>query len=330
MAGYTTGKARMFKTDYQRQVRKMITRTQTKVAQSRWTLIVTTVYAVLVCLAAGLIAHRLWIQVILLAISTLMMTEFNNANSLIRIYSPMVSCSLLVMTVMSPFLFSAIEPFVVQVSLITFFICFFKAYQNPTATGWIFYAFVALGIASIAFVQVLFFVPVLWILMASKVMAFSARTFFATLLGIAVPYWFLASYYFYVGDIDFFARHFINLVQIDSVCNLSMLGGHRIVTLAFVFLLALVGSLHFITYSYLDKIRTRMIYETFITLDICCFALIAVLPQYSNQLLGMAIVTTAPLIGHYLALSHTKISNICFFVIIALVLIITAYNLWMP
>lgn len=258
------------------------------------------------------------------------MTEFNNANSLIRIYSPMVSCSLLVMTVMSSFLFSAVEPFVVQASLITFFIFFFKAYQNPTATGWIFYAFVALGIASIAFVQVLFFVPVLWILMANKVMAFSARTFFATLLGITAPYWFLASYYFYVGDVDYFARHFIDLAQIDSVFNLSMLDEHRIATLTLIFLLALVGSLHFITYSYLDKIRTRMIYETFITLDICCFALIAVLPQYFNQLLGIAIVCTSPLIGHYLALSHTKISNIFFFVIIALVLTITAYNLWMP
>lgn len=308
----------------------MTTRIQTKVAQSRWALIVTAAYAALVCLAAGLIAQQQWVQLLLLAISTLLMTEFNNANSLIRIYSPMVSCSLLAMTVMSPFLFSTVEPLVVQVSLITFFICFFKAYQSPAATNWICYAFVALGIASIAFVQVLFFVPILWILMANKVMAFSARTFFATLLGIMAPYWFVASYYFYVGDVSYFSRHFIDLVQIDSVFNLSLLGVHRIVTSVFIFLLALVGSLHFVSYSYLDKIRTRMIYETFITLDICCFLLIIILPQYSDQLLGMAIVTTAPLIGHYLALSHTKISNICFFVIIALVLIITAYNLWMP
>ncbi|MGI6243150.1 MAG: hypothetical protein ACOYJK_06405 [Prevotella sp.] len=308
----------------------MTTYTQTKIAQSRWTLTATSVYAVLVCLATGPIAQQLWIQMLLLGLSTLLMAEFNNVNSLIRIYSHMVSCSLLVMTTMSSFLFSAIEPFAVQAALIAFFFCLFKAYQKPTATGWILYAFFAFGIASIAFVQMLFFVPILWILMANNVMAFSARTFFASILGVIAPYWFLAPYYIYIGNADFFARHFTNLVQIDSVFNLSLLDEHRIITIIFIFLLALIGSLHFIYYSYQDKIRTRMIYETFIALDCCCFALMVVLPQYFNQFLGVAIVTTAPLIGHYLALSHTKISNICFFAVIALALIITVYNLWMP
>ena len=83
-------------------------------------------------------------------------------------------------------------------------------------------------------------------------------------------------------------------------------------------------------YSYLDKIRTRMIYEVFIVIDLCCFCLIILQPQHFDRLLGLAILTTSPLIGHYLALSHTKISNICFYAIIVLALIITFYNLWMP
>ncbi len=59
-------------------------------------------------------------------------------------------------------------------------------------------------------------------------------------------------------------------------------------------------------------------------------AALAILSAATPESLAMAIVTTAPLIGHYSALSHTRISNICFMALIAMALIITLYNLWMP
>lgn len=307
----------------------MTTRTQTKIAQSRWALTGTAIYAALVCIASGAIAQGLWAQLLLLGVSALLMAGLNKAYSLVRIYSQIVPCSFLVMTTMSVFLLPSLGTAVTQLSLIVFFLCFFNAYQDPSATGRMFYAFLALGIASMAFVQVLFFVPILWILMATHVLVFNARTFFATLLGITAPYWFALAYYTYMGDMGYFARHFTELIQIDSVLNLALLDEHRIITLGFIFLLAAIGSLHFLTYSYQDKIRTRTIFETFITLDVFCFVLIILLPQHFDKLLGMAIVTTAPLIGHYSALSHTKISNISFLAIIVMAFIITAYNLWM-
>ncbi len=308
----------------------MITYPQTRIAQSRWTLSFTAVYAVLVCLAAGLVTRPLWVQVLLLCISALMMVELNNSNSLIRIYSRMVSCSFLVMTTMATFLLPSISAAIVQMAGIGFFLYFFRAYQDQSATGWVFAAFFAVGLASIPFVQVLFFVPVLWVLMATNVLAFSARTFFASILGMIGPYWFVGAYYVFSGDPAYLARHFMELAQFEPIFNLAILDQHRLITLAFVLCLAMVGSVHFLLYSYLDKIRTRMIYETFITIDVCCIAFILLQPQHFDHLLSMIIVTTSPLIGHYLGLSHTKISNIFFFIIIALALIITIYNLWMP
>lgn len=308
----------------------MITRSQTKIAQSRWTLPVTAVYAAIVCLATGFITHQLWVQMLLLMLSTLMMVELNNANSLIRIYSRTVSCSFLVTNVMSIFLLPHTEVFVAQIALIFFYLYFFKTYQDPSSAGRVFYAFIGIGIASIVYVQVLFFVPILWILLATNMMAFNARTFFASILGTIAPYWFVGAYYLYMGDMAYFERHFTELIFISPLFNLTVLDEHRIITAGFVLLLALLGSIHFILYSYQDKIRIRMIYETFMTIDVCCFAFMVLQPQHFDMLMGMALATTAPLIGHYLALTHSKISNICFFTIIALALIITAFNLWMP
>ncbi|MDD2602579.1 MAG: hypothetical protein PHC48_02550 [Prevotella sp.] len=303
---------------------------QTRIARSRWMLPTVAIYAAIVCLAEGVVTQQLWLQIILLAVSTLMIAELNNANSLIRIYSRTVSSSFLIMTLMAIFLLPSIKVAVTQLTVICFFLFLFRAYQNSSATGWVFYAFCSLGITSIVFVQVLFFMPILWILMATNVLAFSARTFFASILGVIAPYWFVGAYMFFTNDLDFLPRHFIELAQLGPVFDLSILDEHRLITGAFILLLAIIGSVHFWIYSYLDKIRTRMIYEILIILDACCFVFIVLQPQHFDVLLAMNILITAPIIGHYLALSHTKVSNICFFIIIALALLITVYNLWIP
>lgn len=305
-------------------------RIQNRIAQSRRTLPVTAGYAVAVCLAAGLLTRQLWVQVLLLVVSALMMVELNNANSLIRIYSRTVSCSFLVLTTTAAFLLPSMGVGVTQLSYIVFFIFLFRAYQNQTASGQVFYAFIAIGVASMAFVQILFFVPVLWVLLATNVLAFSGRTFFASILGLLTPYWFVAAYRFYTGCLQALGDHFVGLLQLGMPFDLSILDEHRLVTAIFVLVLALVGGGHFLLYSYQDKIRTRMIYELFITLTACSFIFMILQPQHFDPLLGMAIVTTAPLIGHYLALAHSRLSNICFLVIVTLAVLITAYNLWMP
>ncbi len=308
----------------------MLKRTQNRIAESRWSLPITSIYAALVCLTAGFVTQQLWIQTILIAISALLMVELNNANSLIRIYSRMVSCSFLVLTTMCVFMLPSIQTAIVQLAFISFFLNIFRAYQNPKAMGWVFYAFMAIGIGSVVFVQILFFLPLFWILMATNILVFNGRTFFASLLGVLAPYWFVGAYYVYMGQPLVLVEHFIELAQFSPITTITQLDSHRIITLFFVLILAVVGSTHFLMYSFQDKIRTRMLYEMLITIDTACFIFIILQPQHIDPLLGMSIVTTSPLIGHCLALTYSKLSNICFFAIIAAILTITAYNLWMP
>ena len=98
--------------------------------------------------------------------------------------------------------------------------------------------------------------------------------------------------------------------------------------LGFIALLAITGSIHFLRTSYMDKIRTRMIYEMFITMTIATMALIILQPQHANIATHMLIISTAPLIGHFLALTSTKITNIASLTFMAIALVITALNLW--
>ena len=290
---------------------------------------VTAVYVVLVCLAAGLLEGQMWTSFALLAVSSFLMMQLNNANALIRVYSRMVSCSFLVLSAMSTFLLSDPAYGGVQLCLVAFYVLFFRAYQDKRAVGSIFYAFLMLGIASIWFVQILFFVPVLWILLYTNVLAGSARTFFASILGLVLPYWFVEVYYVYIGEPLALMPHFMTLAEFRTLDLSLPWTGPQLAAAALVLLFTIVGVVHFHRNSYMDKIRTRMLFEIFTAMAVSTVVFLFLQPQHVNCLLGMMIVSISPLFGHFVALTRTRLTNISFFVFLLLTLVVTAYNVWM-
>ncbi len=302
-------------------------RLQNRIATSRWSLPVTVAYGLLVSLAAGLITKALWLNFALLFASATMMVELNNSNALIRIYSRMVSCSFLVMTTMSLFLFQTINVAVVQITFIAFLLFLLRSYQEPNATGLTFYAFCALGIASIVFPQILLFLPPLWIVMAIYIQSFSPRTFMSSIIGVLAPYWFVAAWLIYTGRYAWLGTHLISILQFGTPLYLVDVKLHEWLTFAYVLSCALIGGIHFIMYSYQDRIRIRLIYEMFIVLDGITMLFALIQPQHFDCLLGMAIVLTAPIIGHWLALTSSKLSNIASMLLAAAALALTIYNM---
>jgi hypothetical protein len=305
-------------------------RFQNRVAESRLALPFTTIYSVVMWIVAGLFTKQLWIQFALMTISTYLIVEMNNKNALIRVYSRMVSCALLSLTIMANFMLPSVECSVVQLCFISFYFTLFLCYQNKRASGWIFFSFICLGIASFEFVQILYFVPILWIIMSADIRALSARTFIASLLGIIVPYWFYGAYLFFNDNIASLITHFTALAQFQPLLMYQNISLHQIVTFAYVAILSLTGIIHFFRTSYNDKIRTRMLYETFITVDILCLVFMVLQPQHFNFLMCILIVNTSPLIAHFIALTHTWFTNIAFYIILISTLSITFYNLWIP
>lgn len=305
-----------------------IRRLQNKIAESRWALPLTAVYGIVVCLMLGVVGQEMWVQAAILALSTLLMVELNNANALIRIYSRMVSCSFLVLTLMASFLFPSVGGGVVGLCFVVFYVFFLHAYQDRLAVMPIFTAFLALGIASFFFVKILYFVPLLWLLMAARLQAFSARTFFASLLGLLTPYWLLSVYFFIKSDFDAPLRHFQRLTQFDfPSLNHILLADNQIVTAIFLIFLAITGIVHFVRQRSRDKLRTQMIYELFLVVTLFTIVFLVLQPQYYDFLLRILIIHAAIFIGHFIALTRTKVTNIAVIVIIVATLALTAYNI---
>lgn len=82
-----------------------------------------------------------------LAMTSVMMGQLNSINALIRIYSRMIMCSFLVITCIATFLFSDIRTALVSLCSAIFYIFLFHCYQDKNSPGYIYYAYLAIGLA---------------------------------------------------------------------------------------------------------------------------------------------------------------------------------------
>ena len=288
------------------------------------------VYAAGVWVLGGIIEQQWYLQFAALMVSTFLMVELNNTNALLHIYSRMVSASFLALTCTAAFLFPSLRSSLCMLSFILFCTIIFHTYQDKESPGLTYFAFLCLGIASLMFIQVLFFIPFLWLMMRFKLMAFSWRMLWASLLGIITPYWFLIGWAVYTNRFDAFIDHFVSIAHFEPLFQYQHLTLNQLIVFGWVAIVALLGIANYASQSVLDKIRTRMIYHIFMTLDLLIAVFIILQPQHFDILLYLMIVCTSPLIAHFAAHTHSRISNIAFNIIIFITLLITAVNLWMP
>lgn len=302
-------------------------RIQNKVAESRWALPAAILYSVAVWLLAGLLQEQWWIQFGCFLLSAYLMVHLNNINVLIRIYSRIVSISFIVLSTAAIFLFPSIKGALIQLCFVASLLLFYNCYQDKETQGWTFYAFLCLGIGSIVDIHLLFFVPVFWLMMAIIVYSICWRTFIASLVGLLTPYWFWTAWLLWQekGSIHSLSDYFMALADYQVPVPLTF---QQTLLLGLIILLGITGAIHFLRTSSRDKIRTRQLFYSFFIISAAAIIFLILQPQHYDMLIRIIIIAVSPLIGHFLALTKTKFTNIAFFVIIGAILALTAFNLW--
>lgn len=289
-------------------------RLQAQASVSRWTLPFASVYGAMAWLGAGLVQQQMWLPFLLMALCVYVMAEMNNRNALLRIRSRMVSFSFLMMTVMNIGLLSDWRVALVQLSFALFLFVVFSVYQNDRAVGAIFIAFLSVGVASVAWVHVLYLVPVLLILLFRPLYALSFKVLSASVLGLIVPYWLMVVWCIYTENYNFIIAHFIALADYSGVLKYNTLTVGMTTVFSMLVIFMFTGIIHFIRKAYNEKIRVRMLYRILIIFSLLLVALIAVVPCHANYLIPMLEVTVAPLIAHFVVFTRTKVTNWAFVV----------------
>ena len=304
-------------------------RLQNKIAESRRTLPIAMLYGTAVWVMDGLIREQWWVQFACFVLSVLMIMRMNSKNLLIRIYSRSVSIAFIFLACTAVFLFPSWTGGIVQLSCIGALMLLYDSYQDNTAVDKAYYAFLLLGIASMLDAHIFFYLPLVWLTMAVIVYALSWRTFLASLLGLVTPYWFMIGWLLWqkegpLGAIrSLFTRQDILQFPFGFKTIPISLQLAIIVTAS----MMVIGSIHFVHSSSRDKIRVRQLYYDFIIIGFFSLALLVLQPQ--NELaFRMLIFATSPLIGHYWALTNSRISNIIVCILFVALILLTAFNLW--
>lgn len=305
-------------------------RLQNKIAGSRTSLPVALIYGTVVWLLAGLVQERLLVQYGCFILSVLLIMKMNNKNLLIRIFSRSVSVTFIFLFCAAIFLFHSWKGGIAQVCTIASLLLLYDCYQDDTTIGLSYYIFLLLGIGSLFDLQVFFYVPVFWIMMKIIVYSLSWRTFLTSLLGLITPYWLLAGWamFHYRG---LFITRLTEFVIPDSITfsyGFDSIPPLQMAFIIFTVFLFIISSIHFIQKSYLDKIRVRQLYYSFMLLALYSILLIFLLPENEGLAVRMLIVTTSPLFGHFTALTNTKLSNLTFCILSVAIILFTGFCLW--
>ena len=241
----------------------------------------------------------------------------------------MVSVSYILFSCAALYLFDSLSSAFFQPALIASIFCLFKTYQDRSSAGWTYYTFLFLGLGSLLDVHALYLLPVFWLMMILTVYSFSWHTFMASLLGIATPYWFTLAWYAWQGegDISPWLQHFAEFASLQLPFSYSVLSLQHLLLIVFLVSLFLLGAIHFVVTSYKDKIRVRQMYYSLIVLMIFSCILVALLPQLYHLTFHIMIISVSPIIGHFMALTNSRLTNILFFVLAAVTLFLTSMNL---
>ncbi len=299
-------------------------RFQNRVAESSLALPVSAIICILIWFAAGVVSKKLWIPLLLTGFCTYLMAEMNNRNTLLRIRSRMMSCVFLWLATMQATIATSWKAATIQtlMALCTYLLLF--CYKDKKEVPSIFCMALMISAGSIIWTPFLFFLPIVILLLCTPLYAISFKAVSAIVMGIILPYWSLIPYFVYKENTDWIKNHFTPLHDSSVLFDYSTVTVGHLVCYAILVILMLIGWIHFVRTAYKDKLKTRTLYDVIITLAIFFTVIVPIVPPYADYTLAMLAIAVSPLAAHYFSLTSTKLTNIVFIIVLAILAMVVA------
>lgn len=253
--------------------------------------------------------------------------ELNNTFAIIRMRASVQTSLYFLLVTACPAMHVLYAGEVAAIAFLLSLYFLFKSYQQPRPSGHLFHSFVFLGAGSLLFPQLLYFIPV-WLIGSYNFKALTPRSFCAALLGLTVPYWFLLGHAIFHKEMELFYEPFNALAHFPPIDLLNGFAPWELATLAYLFILFVISTVHCIAAGNEDKIQTRGYLHFLIFLSFCIFFFILLQPAYSMNLLPLLFITGSILIAHLFVLTNNKLSNWFFIGSMISLILLFCFNTW--
>lgn len=257
-----------------------------------------------------------------------LITEMNNRNALIRVYSRSVCSVFLLFIGCMGMLHGWRLPWVAMPALVGALFMLTRIDGVGNTVAHTFHIFVVLGVATLFSPYYIWFGLILYWHIAVSFRKLTVKGFFAGLIGLATPLW-VALCTCLITDrwtaVQAWCNELTDLQPITAEA-FGRVDTGVLVCWGFLTVILATGSVYYLLNGYEDKVRTRHLIYLFMMQSAFTLALATLQPHLAQNLLPVMALSVAPLPAHYLTLQRTWwASNVLWLFILCLALL-TAYT----
>ena len=285
--------------------------------------------AVIFCLAmTGLHFQELTDLLPLIAAGTTayLLIELNTSFALIRTRTTLHASLFLFFYSGSQFLHTYSHEIWIPLLFVAGIYFLFQSYESPYASIPVFHSFLCLGLGSLSFPYLLYLTPLVYLFM-TMLRSFNVRCFFAGIIGITLPYWFLLCYCLYMGNVGDVFLPFIQLADPPHI-DYSGMSTAEAVTGGALLLLTATSSIQLFNKRYQDKVQTRIMLRITLLMGIAALILAVLIPAHFKAAITILLVVYAIVNGHLLALTYNKFTHILSWTTLGIWISVTLFNVW--
>lgn len=202
----------------------------------------------------------------------------------------------------------------------------FQSYESPYASTPVYHSFLFLGLTSLIFPYILYVIPLVYIFML-PLRSLNLRSFFAGIIGLATPYWFLLCYHLYTGNPADAFLPFVRLAHPPAI-DYSHISLSEAVSGGVLLIFTGISSTFVISKGFQDKVQTRIMLRIVFTLGITATAMAVLIPVHFMDAFSILLVAFAIMNGHLLVLTYNKLTHILSWVISVTWILLTLFNIW--
>lgn len=202
----------------------------------------------------------------------------------------------------------------------------FSSYHTPDQVGKAFNAALLIGIGSLLWIHILWFLPMFWYGMRAF-RVFNLRGFIASLLGVGIVYWLLFGWNLLIYDIHSFTAPFSSLLKIHPL-EVDEWDFWQTTTVVWLVIMTIIASINILIHEYEDNLRTRQFLSFLILFACWAFGLFIFYEQTFDELMEIACIPCSILLSHYFTVRRGKIVFGIFLLTLALFIARFIAHIW--
>lgn len=202
----------------------------------------------------------------------------------------------------------------------------FTGYHDENSVYKSFNSALFIGIGSLLWVHILWFMPLFWLGMFNF-KSLNIRTFLASLMGVTTVYWFLLGWCVLQGDFSAFSVPFAAFTKI----RLISITVPRLIDWVIIFyigIFVLFASVNIMTHVHEENIRTRQYLYFLISFFVVSFLLFFLYDSSSDEYFCISCLPASLLISHFFTVKKGKRVNALFYFSMGIFILLTLIRLW--